>query len=50
LNHCVVLNTCDEVDNATIVSVDTERVVAEMDGVDCCGKTEHHHRIQHIRV
>jgi DNA polymerase elongation subunit (family B) len=25
LNHCVVLNTCDEVDNATIVSVDTER-------------------------
>lgn len=25
LNHCLVLNTCDDVDNATIVSVDTER-------------------------
>jgi DNA polymerase elongation subunit (family B) len=25
LNHCLVLNTCDNIDNATIVSVDTER-------------------------
>lgn len=25
LNHCLVLNTCDDVDNATIVSVNTER-------------------------